>query len=181
MAGEDDWLPPELIARRARYDAILYPSNVPDEVWPGLFVGPMKARHHIERLGIGLVLSFLTDSTRDGMNGYRMIHPAVEHNYPIEDVETQELTLEMLTDVVIKIHTALCKQQRVLIHCVAGISRSAAIVIAYFLAAGIAPTVTAAVERLQEKRPCCQPNARFLRDLESHRETLAKTLTKMSI
>ena len=53
---------------------------------------------------------------------------------------------------------------RILVHCLAGVSRSAAIVVAYLhLACGM--DVTAAYDMIKSKRPCVSPNLSFMAQL----------------
>ncbi len=66
--------------------------------------------------------------------------------------------------------------RKVLIHCYAGMSRSAAIVIAYLMSVlGSSMqdlSVDDIVYTVQQHRPCVSPNHGFLRELEAYRLTL---------
>lgn len=54
---------------------------------------------------------------------------------------------------------------RVLVHCNAGVSRSAAVVIGYLMAVERGLTYDGALDRLRAKRPCCRPNNGFAKQL----------------
>lgn len=93
-----DFYPPELERRRRRYEAILSPSSQPDEVYPGLFLGPTAARYQVEALGITEVFSFLPDASR-AQASYRRDLPVTEHRYVLDDTrECPDLTLTFLRD-----------------------------------------------------------------------------------
>lgn len=59
---------------------------------------------------------------------------------------------------------------RVLVHCNAGVSRSAAVVIGYMLAVERGLTYDGALDRLRAKRPCCRPNDGFAKQLREMRK-----------
>lgn len=62
-------------------------------------------------------------------------------------------------------------QGGVLVHCYAGVSRSATLILAYLVGReGMAPKQ--ALQRLREARPAAQPNAGFLRQLEAYAQSL---------
>ena len=52
------------------------------------------------------------------------------------------------------------------VHCVAGVSRSPTLVMAYLLHTGHAPTLRAAYELVYAARPCVSPNLGFMRQLQ---------------
>ena len=60
---------------------------------------------------------------------------------------------------------------KVLVHCFAGVSRSAAITIAYFLQA-FGMTVEQAYNAIREKRPSISPNLNFMGQLQKFEESL---------
>lgn len=69
------------------------------------------------------------------------------------------------------IHERLGQGKRVLVHCAAGMSRSATIVAAYLLHyhGDQFPSVAAVIAYLRERRPIVRPNAGFLAQLEGLR------------
>lgn len=57
----------------------------------------------------------------------------------------------------------------VLVHCYAGVSRSATLVLAYLMSRERLP-LKLAMQRVREARPAAQPNAGFFRQLEKYRQ-----------
>lgn len=55
---------------------------------------------------------------------------------------------------------------RVLVHCEKGISRSAAVMMAFLIQEGHATSVDEALAKLRESRPCVEPNIGFVTQLE---------------
>lgn len=64
---------------------------------------------------------------------------------------------------------------RILIHCRAGISRSATFVLAYLMYAGICPSLKSALELVVPQRPYVLPNPSFRAQLMDYEETLFST------
>jgi dual specificity MAP kinase phosphatase len=60
---------------------------------------------------------------------------------------------------------------KVLVHCFAGASRSAAITIAYFLQS-FNMTLDQAYNAIRDKRPCISPNLNFMGQLQKFEESL---------
>jgi len=58
--------------------------------------------------------------------------PVILHKYPIEDDPRQDVS-QLLDVIADQIHDLLSKGDNVLVHCVAGVSRSATMIIAYLI------------------------------------------------
>ena len=65
------------------------------------------------------------------------------------------------------IDKAICASGNVLVHCMAGISRSSTLVVAY-LVSKKSMTLDAALELVREKRPIVEPNSGFMEQLKKN-------------
>lgn len=68
-------------------------------------------------------------------------------------------------------------QRNTLVHCHAGISRSVAIVVAYFVKSGW--TVDQALGHVRTKRPRANPNSSFMSQLRMYDENLRKNTASL--
>lgn len=69
------------------------------------------------------------------------------------------------------IDDALSKNEKILVHCYAGISRSSSIVLAYLMKR-YNYSLKEAVEIVKKKRPIVQPNRGFMRQLEAYEQKM---------
>jgi protein-tyrosine phosphatase len=80
--------------------------------------------------------------------------------------------------IISRIKQARSDKKKIFIHCVAGISRSATALCAYYIYAGIPgishPSVSDVVKFLQSKRPFVHPNPGFLKQLVEYHEEVNK-------
>lgn len=173
--GEFDYLPADVLAAAERYRAMVHGWVTTDEIVPGLFLGPMESRKKIATLHIGLVVSVVTDLDRGDPEYVKEI-TVEEKAVVLDDDGDETLSLDMLLSTTSAIHAALSAGTRVLVHCMAGRSRSPSLVAAYLLAAGLAQTVDAALELIVKKRPCARPNDGFRRQLRDMEGRLFNTL-----
>lgn len=67
----------------------------------------------------------------------------------------------------------MAANRNVLVHCHAGVSRSATIVIAYLMAK-YNMFANEAIDFLKSKRECIQPNDRFMQNLKDFQKDIAK-------
>ncbi|KAI0044791.1 hypothetical protein FA95DRAFT_1680946 [Auriscalpium vulgare] len=111
--------------------------------------------HRIHHLVQVLDVPWLPASENDGYQCYRM---------DILDIESQDLKPH-LEDAVEYIDGALRRGQNVLVHCQQGVSRSAAIVIAYLIRKR-GMSYDAATAYVHKRRPCIKPNSGFVRCLK---------------
>ncbi|QRV75935.1 Dual specificity phosphatase, catalytic domain [Ceratobasidium sp. AG-Ba] len=99
------------------------------------------------------------------MRGKVRVHETIRrHQIPLDDTEEQDV-LSYLPATIAFIQNSLASGDGVLIHCMAGMSRSATIAAAYLMySQGLDPK--AALELIREVRPVIQPNPAFLHQLE---------------
>lgn len=142
---------------------LMFPAAV--QVIPNLYIGPWEARNDVSRLGIKHVISVLTAEER----GYS-IYPAwipsdvSEHGYVIDD-SLIAILKPVLDDCLPEIRVALVANEAVLVHCGAGKSRSASVIIAYLMVYENMKMADA-IKLLKRVRPIISPNASFLEQLE---------------
>lgn len=106
---------------------------------------------HVVRLGDTEDLQLYTD------------HPEIEyHTIEIEDSVRCHLTPTILDAA---IDFILAATTPVLIHCHAGVSRSATVAMAYLIRVH-KKSYQEAKKEIRDKRPCCSPNTTFLKDLQ---------------
>lgn len=132
-----------------------------DEVLPNLYIGPMWARLHIRKFEIKHVVSLVSKPC----DKYPISKKVNEHYYSIEDSDNTVLQ-PTLKNCLPKIHSARQANENVLVHCRAGVSRSASVVIAYLMLYENMDFDTA-MEHLRKVRPCISPNYGFMRQLRS--------------
>ncbi|CCO27266.1 Tyrosine-protein phosphatase yvh1 Short=PTPase yvh1 [Rhizoctonia solani AG-1 IB] len=119
-----------------------------DEVTENLWVGDFGAATSIELLE---------------MAGVKYV-TMQRHQIPLDDTEEQDV-LSYLPATIAFIQKSLASGDGVLIHCMAGMSRSATIAAAYLMyTKGLDPT--GALELIREVRPTIQPNPSFLHQLD---------------
>jgi hypothetical protein len=130
-----------------------------------LYIGGVEARRYVGAKDIACVIVLVTPKEYSAPNLLKLPDHVQEHHYPIEDEDgesIQRAIAAMLPHV--EEHTA--RGQRVLVHCWAGISRSASLVIAYLMKQH-AVTADEALTRLRKKRPIVDPNDGFMAQLRA--------------
>ncbi|KAI9511421.1 protein-tyrosine phosphatase-like protein [Russula earlei] len=159
-------LPPEVVeAMCTPMHLILPPHSTPRQQCsnPGaLYLGSISAvldpsilkEHDIHHLVQVLDVPWLPASEKDGFECYRL---------DILDLESQDLKPH-LEDAVEDIDSALRRGRNVLVHCQQGVSRSAAIVIAYLICKR-GMSFDSAITFVRQRRPCIKPNSGFVRCL----------------
>ncbi|KDQ08484.1 hypothetical protein BOTBODRAFT_191750 [Botryobasidium botryosum FD-172 SS1] len=133
-----------------------------DQIIPNLWVGDFEAAldtELLEKHGIKYVLS--------AVQGIRVNKKFIQHKCDLLDTEYSDL-FTFLPRAVSFIENALGKSEGVLVHCHAGMSRSASIAAAYLIKSQDMD-VTAAIDLMKTARPIIQPNKGFLRQLEIFR------------
>ncbi|XP_068424785.1 dual specificity protein phosphatase 13A-like [Clinocottus analis] len=134
-----------------------------DEVWPNLYIGNVaiaQNRKKLDKLGITHVLN--AAHSKQGSIGDQSFYgnTCVYFGIPAEDSEHFDLShyLKLAADF---IHKALkSKDGKVLVHCIMGMSRSATLVLAYFMLRQRLP-LRDALRHVVQKR-AIYPNRNFL-------------------
>ncbi|TNN56145.1 Dual specificity protein phosphatase 13 isoform A [Liparis tanakae] len=134
-----------------------------DEVWPDLYIGNVAVaqnRKKLHQLGITHVLN--AAHSKQGSIGDQSFYgnTCVYFGIPAEDSEHFDLS-RYLKSAADFIHKALkSKDGKVLVHCIMGISRSATLVLAYFMLRRRLP-LSDALRHVVQKR-AVYPNRNFL-------------------
>lgn len=153
--------------RGQRYPLLLLESLPPvvtqrhmDEVVPGLWIGDLPSALDVQGLKAKSIFSVVT-----AMRGKVTIHATFnKYQINIDDSADEDVLVHFLPSISF-IQKELDKGRGVLVHCQAGISRSATIVTA-FLMYTRRLDATAALEMIRKVRPNVEPNEGFLHQLE---------------
>ncbi|CAG04828.1 unnamed protein product, partial [Tetraodon nigroviridis] len=142
------------------------PTGAVNEVWPNLYVGDALTAQNkagLANLGITHVLNAAHGPCRIDTGPQFYDDTSIRyHGVEASDCKVFDLR-PFFSDAAQFIHEALWQQGKVLVHCARGISRSAALVLAYLmLREGL--TLVEAVEAVRRHRNIL-PNAGFLEQL----------------
>jgi len=134
-------------------------SSVPGALYLGSITAVLDPsilkEHDIHHLVQVLDVPWLPAYEEDGYECYRLDTLATES----QDLQPH------LEDTVEDIDSALRRGRNVLVHCQQGVSRSAAIVIAYLIRKR-GMSFDSAVAFVRQRRPCIKPNSGFVRCLQ---------------
>lgn len=121
------------------------------EIIPGkLWLGDIKDAHSVEIVGqIDRVLSVTSD--------WPVCDHKVPNCYHVPFDDNTYVPAATIHRAVRVIYEALIKNERILVHCTAGISRSPMIVACYLVQASYYPTYMIALRSIQEKRNIVAP------------------------
>ena len=136
---------------------------ITDDIWLGA-IGAANDHELLEKTGITYMVSL--GCVPDVMPKCIKEHLKID----VEDVPSAELTPHFKTACEF-IEKALNEKQKVLVHCNMGISRSASIVVAYFIKAK-AMLMSEARDFVKSKRNQIDPNIGFLMQLEEWDEEI---------
>lgn len=139
--------------------------NAIDEVIPGkLYLGDIDGateEQHLVKYNIGLIITVCDDYGNNvfalGADRQQIVLPVSDH--PDADIRTHFDTINGLID---------NSTRPVLVHCMAGVSRSATCVLAYLLQTNKHWTVEDAYRWLKLRRKCINPNLGFMRQLRMY-------------
>ena len=144
------------------------------QILPGLWVGSLasvKNGNLLLKAGITHVITCLSYSEVAERN--LEIPESIQWTIvPVEDEVTDTIFphIETVVNTIGNVHRenerARSTRGRVLIHCMGGISRSPSLAAAYVIWR-LRLRWVAAVAYVRERRPCADPNPRFLKDLET--------------
>ncbi|KNZ78667.1 Dual specificity protein phosphatase 12 [Termitomyces sp. J132] len=131
-----------------------------DEVTPGLWIGDLASALNVEKLRTHGIYSILS-----AMRGRLTIQETfIQHQVLLDDTEDTDILQHLLPSIHF-IEAELNKGRGVLVHCHAGVSRSASLIAAYLMYSKRLDRETA-LEMIRNVRPSIEPNEGFLRQLE---------------
>ncbi|KAJ3912686.1 hypothetical protein F5877DRAFT_53675 [Lentinula edodes] len=131
-----------------------------DQVIPGLWIGGLPSAMDTENLKENKIYSVLS-----AMRGKISIHETfVKHQIFLDDSEEEDILIHLLPAIAF-IQSELDKGRGVLVHCQAGVSRSATIVAAYLMH-NRQMGVEEALDLIRKARPEIDPNPGFIAQLE---------------
>lgn len=126
----------------------------------------------LKDLGISVVLSLVADHDEAALRGSVACAPSVDLHrvWCVADApEERHRMLAVWREVVVAVSKARRERRRVLVHCVAGMSRSASAVVAWIVApqaeGGLGVGLGAALRWVRATRPIASPNDGFLTGL----------------
>lgn len=148
-----------------------YRKSLPDEVIPGLYIGGTESAAHLPALlhrKIKVIVQLVVESEQHFPDQFDYL------TYKISDHPTSDLSRYFATCNE-RIAEALAEGSGALVHCVAGISRSATIVTA-FLMHHLKISCDDAMDMLRNARPAIYPNPGFLVQLREYEKELFRSL-----
>ncbi|XP_047673756.1 dual specificity phosphatase 29-like [Tachysurus fulvidraco] len=139
-----------------------------NEVWPNLFIGDEQTarnRYGLEKLGVTHVLN-AAEGERNSVctgAGYYSNMDIEYYGIEAEDIPSFNISVHFFSTAEYMRHVLSNKQNKLLVHCVMGRSRSATLVLAYLM---IEETMTLvkAIEQVKHHRQII-PNRGFLKQL----------------
>ncbi|GFO46364.1 dual specificity protein phosphatase 1 [Plakobranchus ocellatus] len=148
------------------------PQNEPSEILPHLYLGDVShsaQRPLLEQLGITALLNVSSSCDNHFQTSYTY------KNVTVSDDMGADL-ISWFPELIDFIDSVSSQQGRVLVHCRAGVSRSATVCIAYIMhKQGL--SLDSAYEFVKSKRPVIDPNINFIQQLQKF-ETLLKARPK---
>lgn len=152
-----------------------YPDNITKETVTDANKSPVG---HIIDLGIALVISLFDEKCKDIRWEFP---PTVKHmKYYLPDNAEYQISTHF-DEIADKIKQCVDAKINVFIHCHMGISRSATVLIAYFIKYGVPkptgmikknPTAFEAMYYVWSKRMCINPNPGFMKQLNVYQKSL---------
>ncbi|KAG1730817.1 uncharacterized protein EDB91DRAFT_1059141 [Suillus paluster] len=130
-----------------------------DEVVPGVWIGDLKSASDVKGLKERNIFSIVT-----AMRGKVTIHATFnKYQINVDDSANEDVLVHFLPSISF-IQNELDKGRGVLVHCGAGISRSATIVAAYLMYS-LQLDPASAVDMIRKVRPIVEPNEGFMEQL----------------
>ncbi|CAG9334560.1 unnamed protein product [Blepharisma stoltei] len=168
---ESKWINDEPFGEYNKYSSKQYvikgvwkkflPVNHMDEVIQNIFLGNFLAATNgkwLREIGIKYIIRVLDDEKVELLPGFIYFY------IKAKDTKTQNIK-KYLPGALDFIDDLIKKNEKVLVHCYAGISRSPSIVIALIMR-NFRKTFDEAYEYLKERRPCIRPNKGFIKQLK---------------
>ncbi|KAJ1144465.1 hypothetical protein NDU88_010763 [Pleurodeles waltl] len=159
--------PPSIPEMETFMEKCSAPLRHVDQVWPGLYLGDAVIANNLDvlnEMGITHVLNAAHCSW--DCKGEQVVYGQGIHYYGITAEDCPDFNLSLYFHTAAEyIHTALSDPcGKVLVHCVLGRSRSAALVLAYLMIYHHF-SLADAIQRVTQYRPIC-PNRGFLKQLQ---------------
>lgn len=141
-----------------------------DQVWPSVYIGDEKTaleRPHLKELGVTHVLNAAEGKWNNVLTGADYYSDLGIQYFGVEADDKPTFNISQFFDPATEfIHEALSQpQNKVLVHCVMGRSRSATLVLAYLMMKH-SLSVVDAIEHVRQRR-CILPNHGFLKQLRA--------------
>jgi protein-tyrosine phosphatase len=128
----------------------------PTCIYPNLFLGNIEDARQYKSLGFDCIVSII-----DGDIGFDASTP----HFFIKLVDSQQyakyISMDTLRKVCLFIDENLKRNKKILVHCMAGISRSATLIIAYKMYRESIPFLNA-YDQVKSLRPIISPNSGFI-------------------
>lgn len=157
-------LPPSTPSRRIQ-DDLEAPEPPPSLILPRLYLGSLRNRQNtpeLHHLGITHIVSLLSTISEDtSSQPFVVLHVAVKDTYDSTLIQCE------VGPILEFILHALATGGTVLVHCRAGVSRSASVMVAYYMLIRPSATLEESLEYVRLRRPCICPNDGFRLHLQS--------------
>jgi hypothetical protein len=152
-------------------------SKIPNEISRGLFLGGFQAAMNVKFLkdeNVKLVVNTAGTALERHFPSFgKLIESPVFSELGIDlvrcewvDSVEQEIHLEEIQFLIVKIYETLHRGHAVLVHCAQGRSRSSTLILAYLMST-TPMAYNEALEHVQSKRSMAQPNEGFEKQLKS--------------
>jgi protein-tyrosine phosphatase len=141
-----------------------------DEVYPNIYIGDLSSSMSTNTLKYKNIKNILTvmnggvENYPDDLN-YKIIH--INDDWWVNIEEHFDEGVKFIKD-------TLDRNEKVLVHCKRGVSRSVTMVLAYLISEKNM-SVTEAMLRVKSKRQIALPNSGFLKQLMHYKKTIIKT------
>ena len=158
-------------------DAAFHIANRMDEIIPGVFVGGIQASTDYDLLHDNAISYILNVSNfpldTEVMNKYESLNIQFAQ-VKMEDSPYFDLRKNILA-AVSTVRSAVNDNGRILVHCMAGISRSATVVAAYMIEY-LGHSANSALQEMSLKQPAVYPNSGFLTFLRNLEKSIVRDL-----
>lgn len=129
-----------------------------NEIVPGLWLGSLQSAHSLKRGQFDHLISVSCGNKVSPK--FLKSHTIIN----IRDVSSEDIQ-KHFKSIIVTISNALKNKEKVLVHCMAGVSRSTTLVAAYLISTGM--TDKEALEHIKKQRPRINPNRGFRVQLEN--------------
>lgn len=137
-------------------------TKVPVQILPRLYLGSEKDSSDLELLK-KYEISYILNVTHDKPNSFEHLPDFKYKKLPVEDNWRANLS-DMFPEAFQFIDEGITQNRGVLIHCLAGVSRSVTVTIAYLISA-LNMTLNEAYDFVKQRKPSVNPNLNFMGQL----------------